>query len=322
MSTAITTTDLSALYKPIAKGKVRDLYELDANTLLFVATDRISAYDVILENGIPDKGALLTKLSAHWFKVLTNAIPTLRTHFISLDLPSKLATSEKASQYAGRSMQVRKLKVIPLESIVRGYITGSAWSEYKKKGTIHGIKMPVGLKESQKLEQPLWTPSTKAEQGEHDENISPEKGMYTIIPILKTNITDIQIPAVEIVGQDVADKVAELSLKLYTAARDYAAERGIIIADTKFELGLDESTTPPSIILIDEVLTPDSSRFWSADKYEVGRGQESLDKQYLRDWLTSNGQKGKEGVAMPEDVATRTRAGYLEAYERITGEKW
>ena len=176
MSKSITTTDLSALYKPVAKGKVRDLYELDANTLLFVATDRISAYDVILDNGVPDKGALLTKLSAHWFKILTNAIPSLQTHFISLDLPSKLAQSEVATQYKGRSMQVRKLKVIPLESIVRGYITGSAWSEYKKNGTVHGIKMPTGLVESQKLEQPLWTPSTKAEQGEHDENISPEQG--------------------------------------------------------------------------------------------------------------------------------------------------
>jgi phosphoribosylaminoimidazole-succinocarboxamide synthase len=303
MPSTVTTTDLSALYKPLAKGKVRDLYELDALSLLFIATDRISAYDVILDNGVPDKGALLTQLSAHWFKVLTNAIPSLQTHFISLDLPEKIANSDLASQYEGRSMQVRKLKVIQLESIVRGYITGSAWSEYKKSGTVHGIPMPSGLQESQKLEQPIWTPSTKAEQGEHDENISPEK-------------------AAEIVGQEIADRVAKLSLELYATARDYAAERGIIIADTKFELGLDESTSPPSIILIDEVLTPDSSRFWSADKYEVGRGQESLDKQYLRDWLTSNGLKGKEGVSMPEDVLQRTRAGYLEAYERLTGDKW
>lgn len=180
MSSTITTTDLSSIFKPVAKGKVRDLYELDNSTLLFVATDRISAYDVILENGVPDKGALLTKLSAHWFKVLTNAIPSLRTHFISLDLPPQLAKSDLAAQYAGRSMQVRKLKVIPLESIVRGYITGSAWSEYKKKGKVHGIKVPEGLVESQKLEKPLWTPSTKAEQGEHDENISPEKGMLQL----------------------------------------------------------------------------------------------------------------------------------------------
>jgi phosphoribosylaminoimidazole-succinocarboxamide synthase len=179
-SQAITTTNLSSLYKPLAKGKVRDLYELDDSTLLFVATDRISAFDVILDNGIPDKGALLTKLSAHWFNVLTNVIPSLRTHFITLDLPSDLAKTDLAQTYAGRSMQVRRLKVIPLESIVRGYITGSAWSEYKSHGTVHGIKMPEGLVESQKLETPIWTPSTKAEQGEHDENISPEKGICII----------------------------------------------------------------------------------------------------------------------------------------------
>jgi phosphoribosylaminoimidazole-succinocarboxamide synthase len=193
MSTAITTTDLSSLFKPIAKGKVRDLYELDDNSLLFVATDRISAYDVILDNGVPDKGALLTRLSAHWFKVLTNAIPSLQTHFISLDLPTKLANSDVALQYQGRSMQVRKLKVIPLESIVRGYITGSAWSEYKKHGTVHGIEVPEGLFESQKLDRPLWTPSTKAEQGEHDENISPDKGKaFAYHKLFNLNIADYQ----------------------------------------------------------------------------------------------------------------------------------
>jgi phosphoribosylaminoimidazole-succinocarboxamide synthase len=180
-SEAITTTNLSTLYRPLAKGKVRDLYELDGSTLLFVATDRISAYDVILDNGVLDKGALLTRLSAHWFKVLSHAIPSLQTHFITLDLPLELAKSDLASQYIGRSMQVRRLKVIPLESIVRGYITGSAWSEYKKHGTVHGIKVPQGLVESQKLETPLWTPSTKAEQGEHDENISPEKGIFLLM---------------------------------------------------------------------------------------------------------------------------------------------
>lgn len=173
---AITTTDLSALYTPLAKGKVRDLYQLDQSTLLFVATDRISAYDVILSNGVPDKGALLTKLSAHWFRVLSKAIPSLKTHFITLDLPRKLSSTNYAGQYRGRSMQVRSLKVIPLESIVRGYITGSAWSEYMKSGTVHGISMPKGLVESQKLEAPIWTPSTKADQGEHDENIRPDKG--------------------------------------------------------------------------------------------------------------------------------------------------
>jgi len=299
---AITTTDLSAYYKPIARGKVRDLYELDSSSLLFVATDRISAYDIVLENGVKDKGALLTTLSAHWFSVLPSLIPSLKTHFITLDLPEKLAKSKDAEIFQGRSMQVRRLKVFPIESIVRGYITGSAWSEYKKSGTVHGLKMPEGMKESQKLE-PIWTPSTKAEQGEHDENISPEK-------------------AAEIIGQNYADQIEKLSVDIYTKARDYAAERGIIIADTKFEFGLDESTSPPSIILIDEVLTPDSSRFWATSKYEVGRPQESLDKQYLRDWLTKGGYKGKEGVSMNEEVVEITRKGYIEAWERLTGKKW
>jgi len=200
-------------------------------------------------------------------------------------------------------MQVRKLKVFPLESIVRGYITGSAWAEYKKGGTVHGLSMPEGLRESEKLEKPLWTPSTKAEVGEKDENISPKQ-------------------AAKIVGQEYADKIAALSLQIYTAARDYATERGIIIADTKFEFGLDESADPPEVVLIDEVLTPDSSRFWNAAKYEVGRSQDSLDKQVLRDWLIKNGLKGKDGVAMPPEVVQRTRDGFVEAYERLTGKKW
>jgi phosphoribosylaminoimidazole-succinocarboxamide synthase len=200
-------------------------------------------------------------------------------------------------------MQVRKLKVLPIESIVRGYITGSAWSEYAKTGTMHGTKIQEGLRECERLPIPVWTPSTKAELGDKDENISPEK-------------------AAEIIGKEYADKIAELSLQIYQTARDYAAERGIIIADTKFEFALDESTTPASIVLIDEVLTPDSSRFWDASKYEVGRSQGSLDKQYLRDWLTANGLKGKEDVAMPDDVVAQTRAGYVEAYERLTGTKW
>jgi phosphoribosylaminoimidazole-succinocarboxamide synthase len=173
---AVTTTDLSAYYKLLAKGKVRDLYEIDPSTLLFVATDRISAYDVILGNGVPDKGALLTTLSAYWFSVLPAKIPSLQTHFITLDLPEKIEKSDVAPKFRGRSMQIRRLKVFPIESIVRGYITGGAWTEYKKNGTVHGIKMPEGLRESQKLDTPIWTPSTKAEQGEHDENISPEQG--------------------------------------------------------------------------------------------------------------------------------------------------
>jgi phosphoribosylaminoimidazole-succinocarboxamide synthase len=301
--TSVTSTNLGGLYKLISRGKVRDLYEISQNVILFVATDRVSAFDVVLENGIPDKGAVLTQLTSHWFSVLTQAIPGLKTHFLSLSLPPGLVESADASAFDRRSMQVRKLKVFPIESIVRGYITGSAWSEYKKSGTVHGMPMPEGLKESQKLEPPIWTPSTKAEVGEKDENITPQQ-------------------AADIVGAEYADQIATLSLKLYTAARDYAAERGIIIADTKFEFGLDESTNPPSIILIDEVLTPDSSRFWDASKYEVGRSQDSLDKQPLRDWLTSNNLKGKQGVMMSDEVVERTRKGYVEAYECLTRQIW
>ncbi|KAF2429834.1 SAICAR synthetase [Tothia fuscella] len=300
---AVTTTDFSAYYKHLARGKVRELYEIDASTLLFVATDRVSAYDVVLDNGIPDKGALLTTLSAFWFSTLTSRIPSLKTHFISLDMPAKLVGTNLAPIAEGRSMQVRRLKVVPIESIVRGYITGSAWSEYKKSGTVHGIKVQEGLQESQAFDKPVWTPSTKAEQGEHDENISPQE-------------------AANIVGQDIADKIERLSLELYMAGRDYAAERGIIIADTKFEFGLDVSTSPPAVILIDEALTPDSSRFWPSSKYEVGRSQESLDKQPLRDWLVTNGLKGKDGVAMPEDVVRSTRQGYVRAWEMLTGKGW
>jgi phosphoribosylaminoimidazole-succinocarboxamide synthase len=244
-------------------------------------------------------------------------MPTLKTHFLSSDLPSSIP-SEARSQLDKRSMQVRRYQIVPLESIVRGYITGSAWSEYKKHGTVHGMPMPEGLQESQKLEKPIWTPSTKAEQGEHDENISRDK-------------------AVEIVGESVAKRVEEASLLIYEKvriesvnpfcdcpqltiliqAREYAEERGIIIADTKFEFGLDEAG---EIVLVDEVLTPDSSRFWPADKYAIGRGQASYDKQFLRDWLTSSFLKGVDGVAMPEEIAAETASKYREAFEKITGQ--
>lgn len=197
-------------------------------------------------------------------------------------------------------MLVRKLRILPIESIVRGYITGSAWSEYQKSGTVHGITLPSGLQESEKLETPIWTPSTKAEQGEKDENIHPSK-------------------AAEIIGQDLADKVEKLSIELYTKAHEYALSRGIIIADTKFEFGVQQSADGEEVVLVDEVLTPDSSRFWPKDKYEVGRGQDSFDKQYLRDWLTSNGLKGKQGVEMPANVAAETKAKYEEVVSRLLG---
>jgi len=300
-------TDSTPLLRPhlplLAQGKVRDVYTLDDRTLLFVATDRISAYDVVLSNAIPSKGAILTSLSAFWFSFFARTNPSLKTHFISVQLPSSLSRlldEESMEVMRARAMQVEKLKILKLESIVRGYVTGSAWKEYQERGTVHGIRVREGMRESEAFDAPLWTPSTKAEQGEHDENISPEQ-------------------AAQIVGADIAKKVERLSLELYTRARDYAAERGIIIADTKFEFGVDEEG---EVVLCDEVLTPDSSRFWPQQGYEVGKGQESFDKQYLRDWLTREGLKGKEGVQMPEDVAKETARRYGEAYEKITGTKW
>ncbi|PNS19699.1 Phosphoribosylaminoimidazole-succinocarboxamide synthase [Sphaceloma murrayae] len=288
--------------RKIATGKVREIYEVDSKVLLFVATDRISAYDVIMKNGVPEKGALLTLMTVHWFSLFAQKIPGLRTHLLSTKVPTSLSLpSDLASQLQNRSMVVHRLKIFPIESIVRGYITGSGWAEYKRSGTVHGISMPSDLKESQKLEKPLWTPSTKAELGDKDENISPEK-------------------AREIVGSKYAEKIEEYSIKAYETARDYAAERGIIIADTKFEFGLDVETD--EVVLVDEVLTPDSSRFWPADRYEVGRGQDSYDKQYLRDWLTKEGLKGKEGVEMPEAVVKQTASKYREAFEKLTGSKW
>ncbi|KAI4763697.1 phosphoribosylaminoimidazole-succinocarboxamidesynthase [Aureobasidium sp. EXF-3400] len=309
MSTPPTVTQIDSQVeqhglKKIASGKVREIYEIDPQSLLFVATDRISAYDVIMKNGVPQKGALLTLMTAHWFNLFKEKIPDLKTHLLSASVPESIASSlptEVADQLRLRTMHVRRLKVLPLESIVRGYITGSAWSEYKKTGTVHGIAMPKGLQESQKLEKSLWTPSTKAEVGDKDENISPEE-------------------ATKIVGEKYAKKIEELSLKVYQVARDYAAERGIIIADTKFEFGLDVDTD--EVILVDEVLTPDSSRFWPADKYELGKSQDSFDKQYLRDWLTKEGLKGKDGVEMTDAVVKETAKKYREAFEMLTGQKW
>ncbi|ODV93150.1 hypothetical protein PACTADRAFT_72243 [Pachysolen tannophilus NRRL Y-2460] len=302
---SIAKTDLDNILPLIARGKVRDIYQVDEQSLLFVATDRISAYDVIMENGVPAKGKILTKLSAFWFNFLSPYVPT---HIIATTddeifakLPKELSEPKYKSQLEGRSLLVRKLKLIPLEVIVRGYITGSAWSEYKKTKTVHGLKIEnENLVESEQFPKPLFTPSTKAEQGEHDENISPEK-------------------AAEIAGKEIAEKVGKLAIELYTKARDYATTKGIIIADTKFEFGLDENN---EIVLVDEALTPDSSRFWKSSTYAVGRSQDSYDKQFLRDWLTSNNLKGKEGVSMPAEIAKKTREKYVEAYEALTGNKW
>ena len=292
-----TTSSLEASLRLLASGKVRDLYEVDPNTLLFVATDRISAYDVIMKNGIPGKGVLLTQMTAFWFKLLSGELPDLRHHFISLDLPPSIP-QDVQSGLRHRSMQVRRLRVLPIEAIVRGYITGSAWSEYRKSGTVNGKTVQMGMEESQKFEKPIYTPSTKAEQGKHDENITTEQ-------------------AAEIVGAKYAQRIEELALKLYTVAHDYALERGIIIADTKFEFGVDDKTD--EVVLVDELLTPDSSRFWPKDTYLVGKSQASFDKQFLRDWLTSSELKGKEDVSMPQDVVERTGEKYREAYRILTG---
>lgn len=298
---SVTSTNLDGILPLIAKGKVRDIYEVDSESLLFVATDRISAYDVIMENGIEGKGKLLTQISIFWFNFLKDNI---KNHLIASSddeifakLPKELSEPKYRDQLAQRSLLVRKHKLIPLEAIVRGYITGSAWKEYKKSGTVHGEPAPKGLQESEVFPTPIFTPSTKAEQGDHDENISAAQ-------------------AADIVGKEICDKVAAKAVELYTKARDYAKSRGIILADTKFEFGI---TDDGELVLVDEVLTPDSSRFWNAKTYKIGQSQDSYDKQFLRDWLTSNGLNGKDGVTIPEDIAKQTSAKYVEAFESLTG---
>ncbi|KAI0487748.1 SAICAR synthase-like protein [Xylaria cf. heliscus] len=302
MATSIVTSvDLTSL-PLVAKGKVREIYEAGDSTLLLVASDRISAYDVILENGVRDKGTVLTLITNHWLNnVLPQHVPGLKHHLLSLSVPPTLNISpEDRQRLRGRSMVVNKYRVFPIEAIVRGYITGSSWAEYKQKGTVHGLPQPSGLEQSQAFPGgPIYTPSTKAPVGEKDENITPDQARH-------------------IVGDKYADKIENLALSIYKAAHAYALERGIVLADTKFEFGLDEATD--EIVLIDEVLTPDSSRFWPAAEYASGRDQKSFDKQYLRDWLTSQGLKGKEGVSMTEDVQAQTSAKYLDAFQRLTGE--
>ncbi|CCK72531.1 phosphoribosylaminoimidazolesuccinocarboxamide synthase KNAG_0K01680 [Huiozyma naganishii CBS 8797] len=304
--TSILETNLDGILPLVARGKVRDIYQVDSKTLLFVATDRISAYDVIMENTIPDKGKLLTQLSEFWFEFLSGDI---RNHLVPFDqgktlfdyLPEALSQEKYRTQLDGRSLLVRKHKLIPLEVIVRGHITGSAWKEYLKSGTVHGAVAPTGLQESQQFPEPIFTPSTKADQGQHDENISVEQ-------------------VGKLVGRELAQRIGETAVKLYTKCRDYARTHGIIIADTKFEFGIDESSG--ELILVDEVLTPDSSRFWSGARYTVGSSQDSYDKQYLRDWLTKQGVAGQPGISMPAQVVEQTRAKYIEAFECLTGHSY
>ncbi|KAJ3270223.1 hypothetical protein HDV01_000440 [Terramyces sp. JEL0728] len=278
--------------KLIARGKVRDVYEVDGHSLLFVATDRISAFDV----AIVGKGKILTQVSNFWFDFLKD---TIKNHVITTNIDEMPAIVHKyKDQLIGRSMLVQKLKILPVEAIVRGYITGSAMVEYKKKGTVCDIPLPEGLVESQKLESPLFTPSTKAEQGDHDENIHPSK-------------------LNSIIGERYAREVEEMALKVYIKARDYAQTKGIIIADTKFEFGINANG---DLILADEVLTPDSSRFWPADQYVLGKSQPSFDKQYLRDYLLSINFDKKTGVALPETVIANTMSKYTQVCKILTGQ--
>ncbi|KAJ1826854.1 Bifunctional purine biosynthetic protein ade1 [Coemansia sp. RSA 2599] len=283
--------------KLIARGKVRDLYEIDDSSLLFVATDRISAYDVIMNSPIAGKGKILTQISVFWFDFLKNVVPN---HLITASIDEMPASVQKyRSQLKGRSLLVKKAKVLPIEAIIRGYITGSGWKEYQAKGTVCDIELPEGLRESQRLQSALFTPSTKADYGDHDENIHPDK-------------------CAEIIGKDRADEMARVALDLYSRAAEYAAGKGIIIADTKFEFGVDSDG---NIMLVDEVLTPDSSRFWPKATYKVGRSQESYDKQYLRDYLTSIDFDMHTPIDLPPTVLDNTFKKYIEAYVKLTGNR-
>ncbi|MFO1488143.1 MAG: phosphoribosylaminoimidazolesuccinocarboxamide synthase [Verrucomicrobiota bacterium] len=281
--------------KKVRSGKVREVFDLGESFLL-VASDRISAFDVIMPNGIPHKGAVLTQISHFWFEKFASLVPNHLLAKANDPLPANL--QPYADKLAKRSMIVKKAKPLAIECIVRGYLSGSGLKEYKKSQTVCGIKLPGGLVDSSELPEPIFTPSTKAEQG-HDENINFEQ-------------------ACGIVGKDLATQARDLSLMIYKAGRDFARQRGIIIADTKFEFGLFDG----KLILIDEVLTPDSSRFWPADQYAPGKGQPSFDKQFVRDYLeTLTWDKTPPGPKLPDDVVAKTSAKYLEAYERLTGRK-
>lgn len=282
--------------KPDAQGKVRDIYDL-GDKLLMVATDRISAFDYILEDEIPHKGAVLTQISLFWLEQLKDVIGN---HLISADVADLPEQFKPYADYLrGRFMLVKKAEMFPVECIVRGYLAGSGLKEYQKQGTVCGIQLPEGLVNSSKLPEPIFTPSTKAEIGDHDENISLER-------------------CAEILGEDAATQLRDLAIKVYSVARDHAAENGIIIADTKFEFGVIDG----QIILADEVLTPDSSRFWPGDAYEPGRDQASFDKQYVRDWLNANWDRQGNPPHLPQEVIERTSQKYIAAYEKISGKKF
>ncbi len=283
-------------YQPIREGKVREVYDIGEN-LIIQATDRISAFDHILKNQIKNKGAVLTQMSRFWFELTEDTVPNHMISTDTADMPEYFRTE----RFEGSAMLCKKLTMLPIECIVRGYITGSGWASYQKTGEVCGIRLPRGLKESGKLEEPIYTPSTKAELGEHDENISFEESI---------RVLEKQFPGK---GEEYARALRDNTIALYKKCAEYALEKGIIIADTKFEFGLDENG---QVILGDEMLTPDSSRFWPADGYEPGKGQPSFDKQYVRDWLKQNPDSDYN---LPEEIIEKTVQKYLEAYERLTG---
>ena len=283
-------------YRPVKEGKVRELYDI-GDQLIMVATDRISAFDYILKNTIPDKGKVLTQMSKFWFDYTKDIVPN---HMISID-PADMPEFFRAPEYAGKSTLCRKLSMIPIECIVRGYITGSGWESYKENGTVCGITLPAGLKECAKLPEPIFTPSTKAEIGIHDENINFDQCV---------EVCEKAFPGH---GADYAAKIRDYTIALYKKCADYALSRGIIIADTKFEFGVDEAG---SVVIADEMLTPDSSRFWPLEGYEAGHGQPSFDKQFVRNWLKANPDSD---FHLPEDVVAKTSAKYREAFTMITG---
>ncbi|MBX9675850.1 MAG: phosphoribosylaminoimidazolesuccinocarboxamide synthase [Methylotenera sp.] len=299
MSAPLLKTNIQSLTL-IHQGKVRDIYAIDDKTMLLVSTDRLSAFDVILPTGIANKGAMLTQMANFWFEKLKHIVPN---HLTGIEPESVVSAVEKTQLGSGnlsRAVVVKKLKPLPIEAIVRGYLVGSGWKEYKAKGTVCGIQLPAGLQEASKLPAPIFTPSSKAAVGEHDENISLNQ-------------------CAALIGTEMAQKVAKVAIQLYSEAAEYALTRGIIIADTKFEFGLDSDGV---LHVMDEVLTPDSSRFWPAESYKVGSNPPSYDKQYVRDWLESiQWNKAPPAPVLPDDVAKRTSEKYLEAYGKLTGQQ-
>ena len=286
-------------FKPVKEGKVREIYD-NGDNMIIVATDRISAFDDILKNKITDKGAVLTQMSKFWFDYTKDVVPN---HMVSTDVKD-MPEFFQNDKFAGRSMMCKKLEMLPIECIVRGYITGSGWASYKENGTVCGIKLPEGLVESDKLPEPIYTPSTKAEIGLHDENISFEQSVEVLEKAYPGK------------GAEYAEKIKDCTIALYKKCAEYALSKGIIIADTKFEFGLDENG---NVVIGDEMLTPDSSRFWPLEGYKPGQGQPSFDKQYVRDWLKANPDND---LLLPDEGVEKTVAKYNEADELLTGEKF